>query len=115
MFNGPFSKINTAILLDKYIKAYEGVCDLFAKLRDTKGDTLKISGNMLKLLAGEKELSEVNLPESKIPKEELQKKSLKSMLRNSFKILMEIFIGTLVNMITYHILNIIKHRKHRKL
>lgn len=77
MFNGPFSKINTAILLDKYMKAYEGVCDLFAKLRDTKGDTLKINGNMLKLLAGEKELSEVNLPESKIPKEELQKKITK--------------------------------------
>lgn len=77
MFNGPFSKINTAILLDKYIKAYEGVCDLFAKLRDTKGDTLKVNGNMLKLLAGEKELSEVDLPESKIPKEELQKKITK--------------------------------------
>lgn len=77
MFNGPFSKINIAILLDKYMKAYEGVCDLFAKLRDTKGDTLKINGNMLKLLAGEKELSEVNLPESKIPKEELQKKITK--------------------------------------
>lgn len=32
-FNGPFSGVNTAILLDRYIKAYEKACDNIAEIR----------------------------------------------------------------------------------
>ena len=30
MYNGPYGKINTAILLDRYIKAYEHACDVIS-------------------------------------------------------------------------------------
>ncbi len=82
--NGPYGPINTAILLDTYMKAYDNACGMIVnmqqiieQIRDGKGDALKIDDNVLKLLSGEKELSEVTLPESKIPKEELQKKITK--------------------------------------
>lgn len=74
--NGPYGPINTAILLDTYMKAYDNACGMIVnmqqiieQIRDGKGDALKIDDNVLKLLSGEKELSEVTLPESKIPKE----------------------------------------------
>lgn len=68
--NGPYGLINTAILLDTYMKAYDNACGMIVnmqqiieQIRDDKGDTLKIDDNVLKLLSGEKELSEVTLPE----------------------------------------------------
>lgn len=68
--NGPYGPINTAILLDTYMKAYDNACGMIVnmqqiieQIRDGKGDALKIDDNVLKLLSGEKELSEVTLPE----------------------------------------------------
>lgn len=68
--NGPYGPINTAILLDTYMKAYDNACGMIVnmqqiieQIRDGKGDTLEINDNVLKLLSGEKELSEVTLPE----------------------------------------------------
>lgn len=34
MINGPFGPINTAILLDRYIRAYEGMCDKYVQLEE---------------------------------------------------------------------------------
>lgn len=70
MFNGPFGKVNTEILLDRYIKAYEGACDaieemrqITKQLRGSFADGLKLEDSMLKLLSGDKILSEVQIPQ----------------------------------------------------
>ena len=65
MINGPFGPINTAILLDRYIRAYEGVSDMYAALENVltdKNNTIDLLNGKINDLTNELESTKALLP-----------------------------------------------------